>query len=76
MEIKTNAKCAGCSSAIIEAVKKQFPDAELNLDLQSADKVLHVHGVPEDSETAARIVSAVQEAGFQGSWLTRGEENR
>lgn len=76
MKFKTNAKCAGCSAAITDAIKKKFPDAELSLDLESADKVLHVHGVPEDSEHAAAIESAIQEAGFKGSWLTRGEENK
>ena len=69
MEIKTNAKCAGCSSAIIGAVKKQFPDADLNLDLQSVDKVLHIHGIPEDADTAARVVKTIEETGFQASWL-------
>lgn len=76
MEFKTNAECKNCAAAITKAVNEKFPDAELNLDLESADKVLHVHGVPEDSEHAARIESAIREAGFEGSWLTRGLENK
>lgn len=69
MKFKTNAKCGGCSTAIIGAVKNQFPDAELSLDLESADKVLHVHGVPETSENAALIEKTIVETGFQGSWI-------
>ena len=76
MKFKTNAKCAGCSAAIQAAVTKKFPNAQLKLDLESTDKVLEVHGVPESSETAAQIESAIQEAGFKGAWLTRGLENK
>ena len=71
MKFKTNAKCGGCSSTIIGAVQKKFPNAELNLDLESADKVLEVHGVPEDSATAAEIEKTIEETGFKGSWIGR-----
>ena len=71
MDFKTNAKCGGCSTAIIGAVNNKFPDAELSLDLESADKVLHVHGIPENSENAALIEKTIQETGFQGSWIKR-----
>lgn len=76
MKFKTDAQCKNCVAAITKAVKEKFPDAELKFDLESADKVLHVHGVPEDSEHAAQIESAIREAGFEGSWLTRGLENK
>lgn len=76
MIFKTNAKCQDCVAAIEKEVNRKFPDAKLKLDLESTDKVLHVHGVPEDSEHAAQIESAIKEAGFEGSWLTRGEENK
>lgn len=76
MDFKTNAKCQDCVAAILRKVHSKFPDAELNLELESTDKVLHVHGVPEDSEHAAQIESAIKEAGFEGSWLTRGLENK
>lgn len=76
MDFKTNAKCQDCVAAIKKEVSRKFPDAELKLDLQDDDKVLHVHGVPEDSEHAAQIESAIKEAGFEGSWLTRGLENK
>ena len=71
MQFRTNAKCQGCSSAIINGVKNRFPDAELTLDLSSADKVLHVHGIPEDAEHAAQVEKAIQESGFSGAWITR-----
>lgn len=76
MKFKTNAKCAGCVGAITGAVKNVFPNAELSMDLESADKLLHVHGIPENDENAAKIVKAIEETGFQGSYLTRGEENK
>ena len=75
MQFKTNAKCAGCTSAIISAVKKDFPNAELSLDLESEDKVLHVHGIPENKENAAKIERNIEEAGFKGAWLERGINN-
>lgn len=75
MQFKTNAKCAGCTLAITKKVQELFPDAKLNLDLESADKVLHVHGVLEDSEHAMKIVNAIEEAGFKGAWLDQGINN-
>lgn len=71
MEFKTNAKCGGCSSKIIAGVKNRFPNAELSLDLSSADKVLQVHGIPEDDEHAAQVEAAIAETGFNGSWLRK-----
>lgn len=76
MDFKTNAKCQDCVAAIKREVHRKFPDAKLELDLEDADKVLHVHGIPEDTEHAAQVESAIQEAGFQGAWLTRGLENK
>lgn len=76
MDFKTNAKCPDCAEAISLAVRRKFPDAELKFDLENSDKVLHVHGLPEDSEHASQIESAIREAGFEGSWLTRGVENK
>ena len=76
MDIKTNAKCQDCVAAIKQAVLRKFPNADLKLELETTDKVLHIHGLPEDSEHAAQVESAIKEAGFEGSWLTRGEENK
>lgn len=69
MKFKTNAKCAGCSTAIINGVKHIFPNAEWSLDLESADKVLEVHGIPDDAERAAEVVRAIEQTGFKGSFL-------
>lgn len=71
MKFKTNAKCEGCSKAIINGLQSKFPDAQLSLDLNSADRVLEVHGIPEDAEHAAQIERAIEETGFKGSWLNQ-----
>ena len=76
MQFKTNAKCKDCEAAISLAVRKKFPNADLKFELDNSDKVLHVHGIPDDSEHAAQVESAIKEAGFKGAWLTRGEENK
>ena len=76
MDFKTNAKCQDCIDAIKKAVERKFPDADYKLELETTDKVLHIHGIPEDSDHAAQVESAIREAGFEGSWLTRGLENK
>ena len=75
MQFKTNAKCQDCMAAIMKEVNRKFPDAELKFETENTDKVLHIHGIPEDSEHAAQIESAIKEARFQGSWLTQGDVN-
>lgn len=75
MKFKTNAKCAGCSSAILDAVRSKFPDQEWSLDLSTEDKILENHGVPDNSEQAAQVVKTIEETGFKGSWLTQGDNN-
>ena len=69
MKFKTNAKCAHCEATILNHVRSAFPDAEWSMDLDSADKVLEVHGLPEDGEHAAKVEAAIAESGFKGSWL-------
>ncbi|MCH5225764.1 MAG: hypothetical protein J1D77_07165 [Muribaculaceae bacterium] len=76
MQFTTDAKCTDCVAAIKMAMKRKFPNEDFKLELNSADRVLSVHGLPEDSEHAALVESAIKEAGFQGSWLTRGMENK
>lgn len=71
MKFKTNAKCAGCSSAILGAVRSRFPNQEWSLDLSTEDKVLEMHGVPDDAEKAAQVVKTIEETGFKGSWITQ-----
>lgn len=69
MKFKTNAKCGGCRNAILAAVNEKFPDMKWSMELESADKVLECHGIPEDAEKAAQIVKTIEETGFQGAWL-------
>ena len=76
MDIKTNAKCQDCVASIKQAVKRKFPDADLKLELETTDKILHIHGLPEDSIHAAQVEAAIKEAGFEGAWLERGLENK
>lgn len=74
MQIKTNLKAEDSLLAIQNKLRERFPDKELNFELDSTDKVLHVHGLPEDSVHAAQVENAIKETGFDASWLTRGEE--
>ncbi len=69
MKFKTNAKCGGCKTAIMNAVQSRFPDMEWSLDLENTDKVLECHGIPEDAEKAAQIEKTIEETGFKGSWI-------
>lgn len=69
MKFKTNAKCGGCKAAILKGVEEKFPNAEWSLELDSADKVLEVHGIPEDASTAAEVEKTIAETGFKGSWI-------
>lgn len=71
MQFKTNAKCAGCSSAILNAMQTRFPNEKWTLDLNTADKVLECHGVPDDAEKAAQVLKTLEETGFKGSWITQ-----
>lgn len=59
----------GCKTRILNAVNEKFPDMQWDLDLQNADKVLECHGVPDNSETAQKIVDAIEETGFKGSFI-------
>ncbi len=69
MKFKTNAKCGGCQTAILNAMQSKFPNAQWSMDLNSVDKILEVHGLPEDAEHAAQVEKTLEETGFKGSWL-------
>lgn len=69
MKFKTNARCAGCKSAIMSAVQNKFPDMEWSMDIDDIDKVLECHGIPDNEEQAAQIIKAIEETGFKGSWI-------
>lgn len=51
------------------AVEQRFPNMEWSMDLESADKVLECHGIPDDAAKAAEIVKTIEETGFKGRWL-------
>lgn len=74
MKFKTNARCSGCKAAIFDAVGKEFPDAQLSMDLEDADKVLEVQGVPENQENAWKVLNIIQATGFKGSWIQPASE--
>lgn len=69
MKFKTNAKCAGCSTTILGAVRSKFPNMNWSLDLENSDKVLECHGIPDDAAQAAEIEKTVAETGFKGTWM-------
>ena len=69
MKFKTNAKCDGCKATIIKAVGKEFPDAQLSMDLESEDKILEVQGVPETEQNAWKVLNVLENTGFKGSWI-------
>lgn len=69
MKFSTNARCAGCQKAILDAMNKKFPNAQWSLNLDEADKILEAHGLPEDSEHAAQVIKTLEETGFKGSWI-------
>ena len=69
MKFKTNARCAGCKSAIMSAVQNKFPDMEWSMDIDDIDKVLECQGIPDNEERAAQIIKTIEETGFKGSWI-------
>lgn len=69
MKFKTNARCEGCKSTIMNAVQNKFPNMQWSMDLDNVDKVLECHGVPDDAEKARQIEIAIAETGFKGSWI-------
>lgn len=73
MKFKTNAKCEDCMASIIKAVRTKFPNAELKFEEENTDKVLHVHGLPEDSVHASQVESAIKESGFDGAWISQAD---
>ena len=75
MKFKIENLAPDSSLAIINRLQEKFPNAKFNLDLESADKVLHVHGIPENEENAALVERNIEESGFKGAWLEREVNN-
>ena len=69
MKFKTDASCGHCKATILKAMQAKFPYAEWDLDLEHADKILEVHGLPENAENAAMVEKTLEETGFKGTWL-------
>ena len=69
MKFKTDASCGHCKATILKAMHAKFPNAEWDLDLEHADKILEVHGLPENAENAAMVEKTLEETGFKGTWL-------
>ncbi len=63
MKFRTNAKCGGCTAAIMKALSSLAPEDSWTFDLSSPDKTLTYIGADKLSE--AEIVKAVESAGFQ-----------
>lgn len=69
MKFKTNARCGGCRKTILDEMNRRFPNAQWEMEVETADKVLQCHGMPENSEEAAKVEAAIAETGFKGSWI-------
>lgn len=69
MRFKTNAKCGGCTAAILKALAGIAPESVWEFDLSSPDKTLtYVGDAP--APDAAAVVSAIEKAGFKASMLS------
>ena len=75
MKFKTNL-APDSVLAIKNKLQERFPNTALQVELDNAEKILHVHGLPENDLQAAIVEDAIRQTGFEGSWLTRGEENK
>lgn len=73
MKFKTNARCGGCKAAILGAVESRFPDMKWEMEVESEDKVLECHGIPDDTDKAAEITRTIEETGFKGTWIPEGD---
>ncbi len=68
MKFKTNAKCAGCTSAITKALSPLAPASDWSFDLSSPDKTLtYVGAAPGPAEE--EVITAIRNAGFKAEPL-------
>ncbi len=63
MKFKTNAKCGGCTSAIISALASVAPASDWQFDLTSPDKTLTYVG--SNAIDRNNVVALVEKAGFK-----------
>lgn len=67
MKFKTNAKCSGCTSAIVSALAPVAPASEWQFDLTSADKTLTYVG--SSAIDRNQVVAIIEKAGFKAEPL-------
>lgn len=68
MKYKTNAKCGGCTSAILKSLSEFSAPASWEFDLTSPDKTLTYIGEGPEPE-ASKVIAAIELAGFKASQL-------
>lgn len=69
MKFKTNAKCGGCTAAILKVLTEIAPESAWEFDLSSPDKTLtYVGDAP--APDAAAVVAVIEKAGFKASLLS------
>lgn len=71
MLFTVNAQDEAARDALLNHVQRQFPNARWSEDLQTADRYLEVHGIPEDPATAQQVLKGIEETGFKGAWVRR-----
>lgn len=71
MLFTVNAQDEASRDALLNHMQTQFPNAHWNSDIQGADIYLEVHGIPENAESAIRVIKGIEETGFNGAWVER-----
>lgn len=69
MKYKTNAKCGGCTAAILKALEPVSAASNWSFDLSSPDKTLTFVGSGAEPE-ADKVIEAIKGAGFQAELLS------
>lgn len=69
MIFKTNAECEHCKTTLLNHLQSKFPNENWSLNLENSDKVLEMHGVPDDEARAREVENAIAETGFKGTWM-------
>ena len=62
LQFKTNINCGGCIKAVTPTLNQEAGAGNWQVDTASPDKILTVSS---DQLTAAQVMQAVEEAGFQ-----------
>ena len=62
LQFKTNLNCGGCIKAVTPTLNQQAGAGNWQVDTANPDKILTVKS---DQLTAAQVVQAVEQAGFQ-----------